>query len=1136
MVVQSERVGRWAITVTTPLTTGLVGCWLAATLPVSAQLVPDNTLGAESSLITPNVLFDNALIERIDGGAARGSTLFHSFSEFTVNTDQRVYFANPMGVDLIFSRVTGVNGSDIFGTLGVLGGADLVLINPNGIVFGSDAQLDVRGSFTASTASGVEFENGYRFDATDPTAPPLLTLALRPGLESWLSPTDGDITSTARLTTGQDLTLLGQRLDVQGQLQAGGDLTLVATDTLRVEDVAVAPTQLQAGANLRLQGNQGIDIALLNHSDSGIWAGGDLSLRSNRTVQGDARYAVGGDFRIEQLDGTLGNLSSPLDPIIQANGDVSFASYSGASLHILAGGSVSIGTIEITDAAAPGEALIETVSLSDGQTLAIDGTANPTLDIRAGVNFAVLPGNTITPPGALSPDFTDASGANITIDSIVLFDATAGDGGLVFLSNQYQPNANLSGDITVGSLIASDPGGGSDVVLDSRGGIVANFIDVSGVDASFAFTGNSGDVTLLANGPIVLPLGSTIFADGLAGGNITLISQTSIVQEAPITDFADGFISSLTSEGAAGGTIRLSAPSITIRGNIFADRSAATPGRGSDIRIEAGRLEVDTTSIETTTADTGDAGDIVIVAEDVVVNDSLIGSSTFAANQGNSGTVSVTTNTLSATNGGQIGTFSDGFGNAGLLIVDASDSIVLDGFVAISGSGVLSSALLSTVGVNGVGSGDTIRVSTNNLTLTNGAQIRTSTEGAGDAGDIVIDMAGTLAIDGVIFSEEVSDRVFPSSIVSEVLPGSSGVGGEITITTGRLVVTNGGSINAGTAEGDAGSIAITALRSAILEGQVSFANVGLGEFASNIRVDTSPGSQGQGGQLLLNTPILTLNNGGRIFVDSQGDGVGGDVVVNAEQVRLDRGSISAEADSADGGNITLTLGPGLVLRNGSRISATAGRALGFGNGGNVTIDMPEGFVVAVLGENSDITANAFLGDGGNVTIAAQGLFGIEPQLELTENSDITASSEFGLQGAVSIESPDIDPSDDLVELPTTLVDASRLVAQGCGAGATNVANALGEFTVTGRGGLPATPEQVVPQSSLVTWEDLGVDTVERGAATAPVQAAVPSSEPGQLVEFQGWVLGDKGEIILTANPTMIVPHTPWAPSATCQAM
>jgi filamentous hemagglutinin family protein len=120
-----------------------------------AQIVPDNTLGAESSVVAPNPNIRGIPSDQIDGGATRGANLFHSFSQFNVDAGRGAYFTNPAGILNILTRVTGANRSSILGRLGVLGDANLFLINPNGIVFGQDASLDVQGSFLATTANAV---------------------------------------------------------------------------------------------------------------------------------------------------------------------------------------------------------------------------------------------------------------------------------------------------------------------------------------------------------------------------------------------------------------------------------------------------------------------------------------------------------------------------------------------------------------------------------------------------------------------------------------------------------------------------------------------------------------------------------------------------------------------------------------------------------------------------------------------------------------------------------------------------------------------------------------------------------------------------------------------------------------------
>ena len=192
---------------------------------VLAQIVPDRTLGAESSVINPNVNIEGILSDQIEGGAIRGTNLFHSFEEFNVREGQGAYFVNPVGIEHIFSRVTGNSVSQILGKLGVLGNADLFLINPNGIVFGSNATLDLKGSFLATTANSLIFEDGTQFSVTETSSPPLLTISIPVGLQ--FRETTGSILNQSQVLSqtsglglevqpGKTLALVGGNITMQG--------------------------------------------------------------------------------------------------------------------------------------------------------------------------------------------------------------------------------------------------------------------------------------------------------------------------------------------------------------------------------------------------------------------------------------------------------------------------------------------------------------------------------------------------------------------------------------------------------------------------------------------------------------------------------------------------------------------------------------------------------------------------------------------------------------------------------------------------------------------------------------------------------------------------------------------------------
>ncbi|MDF5732740.1 MAG: filamentous hemagglutinin N-terminal domain-containing protein [Rhizonema sp. PD38] len=185
-----------------------------------AQITPDATLPNNSTVTVNGNTFN------ITGGTTAGRNLFHSFQQFSVPTGNTASFNNAADIQNIFSRVTGGEVSNIDGLIKALGTANLFFLNPNGIIFGKNASLNVGGSFLATTASSFKFSNGTEFSATNPNVPPLLTISITPGLQYGSSQPFAAITSTGNLASKLDLTLVADNLELSGRLSSGRNLNI----------------------------------------------------------------------------------------------------------------------------------------------------------------------------------------------------------------------------------------------------------------------------------------------------------------------------------------------------------------------------------------------------------------------------------------------------------------------------------------------------------------------------------------------------------------------------------------------------------------------------------------------------------------------------------------------------------------------------------------------------------------------------------------------------------------------------------------------------------------------------------------------------------------------------------------------
>lgn len=1011
---------------------GTFTCWDNYAL---AQVTPDTTLGTQHSVVVPNQIIKGVPSDQINGGAIRGANLFHSFQEFNVSEGRGVYFANPAGIENILSRVTGGNPSNILGRLGVLGNANLFLLNPNGIMFGPNSSLDIKGSFLATTANGIKLGDTGLFSASEPQNSSLLSVSPGALFFNQVANQPATITNSGNLAVGQNFTLSAGNLDLQGQLYAGKNLTLQAQDTVKVQDSAASPFIASTGGQLLVQGNQGVDIFALNNPASGFFSGGDMVLRSPSPVIGNARYTASGDFRIEQPDGSLGNLNSPFDPIIQASGDVSFTSYTGRSLHILAGGSVTIGSVTITGQDTT-NSIKETLTLSNGTPLTINGSTRPTLDVRAGTTAVASPSGlqgSPTPTGLSLT--TPPTSADITIGNITV---SATD-GLVFLTNQYSPNTALAGGVVqVGKIDTSRRlvGKGGDVVIDSKYSIV-----LSDTVSASSLLGNGGDITLLAANDINT---ANINSVGLLGGNITLFSNGTI-------SLNDRFIlsGSITPStpvgGAKGGDINVNARSLSLTNGarIIAATLGAAPG---------GALNVSTSqSVELSGTDAGLRSDALTIPQfsDFLATlppnaslalDRIQGSGLLSVttDTGSGGDLRVNTGQLSVRDGSEISAYAFNQGNGGNIAVNASDSVKLIGTTPSNYAG---GVFALTYAARNAGN---ITINTKQLIVQDGSAVSASNlVGTGNGGDLTVNASELVELSGTS-----PDGVVPSNL-SAASAGATGNSGDLLVNTSRLIVRDGAALATATnGLGQGGDLTINA-------SDVEFSGVSAaGVNPTFITTDTFGQMLGAGnaGDLTINTERLIVRDGAVVSASTWGPGLGGRLKINAsESVQLSgtpanglpSGLYAQGFGAGNAGDLEVTT-PTLSVQNGARITVgttDASTDLSFARGslivGLVQITFPDQSTGnagemkinadSIQLNNGSLTASSIRAGGGNITTNANNIelrnsslisssvansTGGGGDIKINsgtfvalEDSDILANADEGPGGNITIKSP-----------------------------------------------------------------------------------------------------------------------------------
>ena len=315
------------------------------------------------------------------------------------------------------------------------------------------------------------------------------------------------------------------------------------------------------------------------------------------------------------------------------------------------------------------------------------------------------------------------------------------------------------------------------------------------------------------------------------------------------------------------------------------------------------------------------------------------------------------------------------------------------------------------------GNAGSLEVQVGGLTLSGGAQLSSSTAGQGRGGDLRV-----TATDAIVISGRDSQGQ-PSGLFSDT--SGSGAAGALSVSAPTLRMEDGGLMRAASLTGDSGN-------AGSLEVQVG----GL-TLSGGAQLRSSTAGQGQGGNLQVTAAHLQLSNGGTILASSSGTGNAGNVTILTQDFQSTNGSVTTQATQAAGGNIRITASHLVRLRD-SKITAETGRGT---DAGNIAITSQ----VVVL-QNSQVTANAPVGLGGNIDIQAQ-VYLEDP-----------ASTVRALAPEPHIPVVNLSAVERLA--PVEFAPTTELLHDPCAAQVRS--GKVSSFVVRGRDGVPVAPGGLLP--------------------------------------------------------------------------
>jgi filamentous hemagglutinin family protein len=560
----------------------------------SPGVVLDGSFGASGALPGPNYIITAAM------GRQLGSNLFQSFSEFNLTSSESATFTGPSNVQNIIARVTGGDLSSIDGTINsTITGANLFLLNPAGVMFGPNAQVNVTGSFVVGTPDYVKLADGGKFSthlggSDNLTSAPVSAfgfLSSTPQAVSFTGSQIGMQPNTGLSVIAGDVTLNGATLYVPA-----GNLTVFSAASAGEVPFSVAsPGSGYAAASFASLGT----VSLTNASQALIDSSGGGSV----VIRGGKLTVDGSDISSNNYgSSTGGNISVQADQITLSNGGyIATDSFGGADA-----GSIAIQTTGDLSISGTGSQIS-----ADAESTGNGGV----VDVVAGGNISLSDGGDIfaNTDGMGSGGTVSVQAASLNIGSASGLSSVAASGG---------GDAGTVDVVVSGALTMTDNGAiAADTYTQGKGGDVnvqalqLNMSGTSVISANTVFgSGQGGNVNVEAGSLSIQGPGYLV-----AGPNNTMIGLTGITAQS----FSSG----------DAGSVNVDAGSVALSAGAVISTASFGSGKGGPISVSCDTAVLSNDSEISSTSFT-DAGSVEIDASDYL---QLLGGSTITTSASENG-------------------------------------------------------------------------------------------------------------------------------------------------------------------------------------------------------------------------------------------------------------------------------------------------------------------------------------------------------------------------------------------------------------------------------------------------------------------------------------------------------------------